>query len=134
MAKSVRDGKLDSATARAKLKPSGKPYYRSLDAGILHLGYRKGQHGGKWVMRRYLGNEKYEVGTIATADDRDDADGKQILTFNQAQDKAREIAARKRRETNGSAPITISTVLDAWFVWRRRYTDLPTMHSTRRGS
>jgi hypothetical protein len=54
MARSVRDAKLDSRAARAKLKPSGKPYYRALDPG-LHLGYRKGVAGGRWVMRWYTG-------------------------------------------------------------------------------
>ncbi|ACK52007.1 integrase family protein [Methylocella silvestris BL2] len=114
MAKNVRDNALGSRASREKLKASGKPYYRSLDAGLLHLGYRKGRHGGKWVMRRYLGNEKYEVETIAVADDRDDADGKDILTFNEAQAKAREIAKARRQEASGAAPITISTVLDAY--------------------
>ena len=89
MAKSVRDSRLDSRTARQKLKPSGKPYYRPLEMN-LHLGYRKGKHGGKWVMRRYLGDEKYAVETIGAADDLADADGAGVLTFHQAQAKARE--------------------------------------------
>jgi hypothetical protein len=68
MSKTVRERKLDSPAARAKLKASGKPYWRSIDPG-LHLGYRKGLAGGVWVLRRYLGNEKYKVETIGPADD-----------------------------------------------------------------
>ena len=58
MSKTVRERKLDSPAARAKLKHSGKPYWRAIDTG-LHLGYRKGLAGGKWVLRRYLGKETY---------------------------------------------------------------------------
>ena len=77
MAKPVRSAKLDSKTARAKLAPSPKPYFVSIDEG-LHLGYRKGvrtgdghprRAPGRWVLRRYLGAEQYVVETIAAADD-----------------------------------------------------------------
>ncbi len=57
MARTVRDAKLESRTARAALKPAGKPYWRALDEG-LHVGYRKGQGAGKWVVRRYAGDRK----------------------------------------------------------------------------
>ena len=50
MARTVQDQKIGSRDARSKLAASGKPYYRALDPG-LHLGYRKGAAGGKWVMR-----------------------------------------------------------------------------------
>ena len=63
MARTVRDAKLETRTARAALKPSGKPYYRAIEEG-LHLGYRKGQTGGKWVMRRYVGGQSYTLETI----------------------------------------------------------------------
>ncbi len=109
----VRDGKLDSPTARAKLAPSGKPYYRSIGRA-LHLGYRKGKTGGKWVMRRYLGDEKYEVETIASADDFSNADGSQVLTFHQAQDRARALDAKRKETVTGSGPMTIGRVLDAY--------------------
>jgi hypothetical protein len=75
MSKTLRERNLESKTARAKLQPSGKPYWRSIDIG-LHFGYRKGQRGGRWVMRRYLGDENYVVKTIGTADDNQEADGK----------------------------------------------------------
>jgi integrase len=93
MARRVRDNILESRTARAKLKPSGKPYYKAIGEG-LHLGYRKGQAEGKWVVRRYVGNQEYKVETIALADDTLDADGVHVLTMFQAQDKAREIGGR----------------------------------------
>jgi hypothetical protein len=59
MPRTVRERKLDTPAARAKLKHSGKPYWRAIDVG-LHLGYRKGLNGGRWVLRRYLGAGQYE--------------------------------------------------------------------------
>jgi integrase len=89
MARRVRDTQLESRAARSKLKPSGKPYYRSIGQG-LHIGYRKGQTEGKWVLRQYLGEQDYKVETIAVADDIRDSDGDQVLNFWQAQDRVRE--------------------------------------------
>ena len=89
MAKRVRDTGLEFRAARGKLKPRGKPYYKAIGEG-LHLGYRKGATVGKWVVRRYTGNQNYIVETIAVADDIEDAEGNRILTFWQAQDRARE--------------------------------------------
>ena len=63
MARTVQDAKLATRSARAKLERSDKPHYRALDAG-LHLGYRKGKTGGRWVVRRYIGSGKYEVETL----------------------------------------------------------------------
>lgn len=84
MARTVRDATLESRTARAKLKPTGKPYYRSIDPG-LHIGYRKGATGGKWVMRWYVGEGDYKLETLGIADDTADADGIAVLDFKQAQ-------------------------------------------------
>ncbi|MGC5779827.1 tyrosine-type recombinase/integrase [Methylobacterium sp. NFXW15] len=88
MAKRVRDTVLDSPTARSKLKVQAKPYFRAIDRG-LHLGYRKGKTGGTWVARRYLGEERYAVEALGRADDRQAANGSTVLTFQQAQDRAR---------------------------------------------
>ncbi len=114
MAKTVRDSKLDSRAARERLKSQPKPYFRALDIG-LHLGYRKGKTGGKWVVRRYIGDEKYLVETIGTADDGQDADGAEVLTFSQAQAKARERAA-DGRETKPTAPFTVDRALDEYLA------------------
>jgi integrase len=72
-----------------KLKPRGKPYYR-LIGERLHLGYRRNAEGvGKWVARRYVGDQKYVVETIASADDVDDSNHDTVLTYFEAQDRAR---------------------------------------------
>src|ERR1700730_17434022 len=117
MAKTLRERDLGSKTSRARLKPSGKPYWRSIDIG-LHLGYRKGQRGGRWVMRRYVGNEAYIVETIGTADDNQDADGAQILSFYQAQTKVRGIAKQYRIKVPGAAALTVKDAIAAYLQMR----------------
>ena len=114
MSKTVRERKLDSPAARAKLKASGKPYWRSIDPG-LHLGYRKGLAGGKWVARRYLGEERYTVETIGMADDHSTANDDTVLDFFQAQRKAREIAAKAKAPNSPNGPFIVAAALDSYF-------------------
>ena len=112
MPRTVREKRLDSPAARAKLKHSGKPYWRAIDPG-LHLGYRKGLNGGRWVLRRYLGAGQYEVATVAIADDHSPADGASILDFFQAQRKAREVAALAKAPAKTA--FTVAAALAAYF-------------------
>ncbi|MDQ6703364.1 MAG: site-specific integrase [Pseudomonadota bacterium] len=115
MSKTVRERKLDSPAARAKLKASGKPYWRAIDPGV-HLGYRKGLNGGKWVLRRYLGKETYHVETIGAADDHSAADGIDTFDFFQAQRKAREIAAQAKAPESPGGPFTVAAAMDSYFA------------------
>ena len=114
-AKTVRERKLDSPAARAKLKHSGKPYWRAIDTGV-HLGYRKGLNGGKWVLRRYLGKETYHVETIGAADDHSAANGAEALDFFQAQRKAREVAALAKAPESPHGPFTVAAAMDSYFA------------------
>jgi integrase len=92
VARTVRDAALETRTARGKLDPSGQPYYRNLEPGLLHLGYRKPRAGaGKWLARIYTGSGTYRLHKIGVADDLSDADGKVILSFKQAQAAARKL-------------------------------------------
>jgi integrase len=121
MAQTVRDARLETRAAREKLKASGKPYYRALDPG-LHLGYRKGVAGGKWVMRWYVGDGAYKVETIATADDKADAgDGDVVLDFRQAQALAREKHAEHQRIAKGlpadGGPYTVRRCIEEYLAF-----------------
>jgi integrase len=122
MARTVRDAKLESRTARAALKPASKPYYRGIDAG-LHLGYRKGKTGGVWVLRRYVGDQDYQVEKIGVADDTLDADGSTVLTFSQAQAIARDRFMKKGREAAGvpekAGPFTVKDCIDEYVAWMK---------------
>ena len=63
MPRTVREKRLDSPAARAKLKHSGKPYWRAIDTG-LHLGYRKGLNGGQMGLPPLSRQGNYDVETI----------------------------------------------------------------------
>jgi len=96
MPRKVRDANLETRTARGRLKAQHKPYFRLIEPG-LHLGYRKLPSGpGTWLVRRYVGEGRYTVenlrtadGTFVLADDYEDADGERTLSFTQAQRTAR---------------------------------------------
>jgi integrase len=119
MPRAVKDAKLDSRTARARLAPRGKPYWRALDHE-LHLGYRKNPTFGRWVARRYLGDQQYLTKTIATADDHADADGVAVLDWRQAQTEARGWRAKAERADAALepvVPITVADVVQAYLDW-----------------
>jgi integrase len=109
MARTLRDTRLETAEARRKLKPRGKPYWRLIEEGV-HLGYRRlKDRAGTWVSRRYVRNQKkYVTDGIGTADDNSDADGGTILNFKQAQDKARGRPATK------SGPYTVADAMQSY--------------------
>jgi integrase len=112
MARTIRDAALESRAARGRLEARGKPYYRGLEPG-LHLGYRKPLSGaGKWLARHYVGKQAYEVETLATADDFSDADGVVILSYRQAQEKARErMVARGHAAAGKIRPPTVADAM-----------------------
>jgi hypothetical protein len=123
VARTVRDQNLETRSARGRLKPSPKPYYRTIDTG-LHLGYRKGKNGGRWVVRWYVGEQDYKTETIANADDIADADGVAILSFAQAQAVAREMRARAARLAAGlsveTGPYTVKQCMAEYLTWMSR--------------
>lgn len=113
MARTVRDANLETRTARQKLAARGKPYWRTLEPGQLHLGYRKAAKGaGKWVARYYVGQRNYVTETLANADDFSDADGVAVLDFRQAQEMARERSvARVHADAGKTGPLTVADVM-----------------------
>jgi integrase len=110
MPRKVRETNLATRTARASLKARDKPYYRLLEQG-LHLGYRRGQHGGKWVIRLYTGDQAYKVETLkGLPDDERAADGDRVLSYDQAQ-----AAARQRRGQTG--PYSVADAIAAYLAF-----------------
>ena len=124
MARTVRDTNLEKPAARARLMPRGKPYWRVLESG-LHLGYRRTKTGGgSWTVRRFLGGGKYAERGLGLADDLQEADGATVLTFSDAQGKARAWWKTAERAELGLAPVdgpyTVGKALDAYFADRER--------------
>jgi integrase len=81
---------LDTRSARAKLSPRAEPYWTALAPGR-HLGYRRlGTYGGTWIAKmRDPASGQRSKRSLGPADDALDADGARVLTFAQAQEKAR---------------------------------------------
>ena len=89
MGRTVRDHRLESRAARERLRAAREPYWRTVSTGC-HIGYYRGASGGSWIARCRRGDAKgYFRRRIGEADDIRDADGTNILTFRQAQEKAR---------------------------------------------
>lgn len=79
-----------------------------MDPG-LHLGYRKlSGRPGRWVVRRYIGEQAYETETIATADDFSTANGVDVLNSQQAQEEARRRRDAVVQTGAGKGPFTVA--------------------------
>ncbi|MBR1154593.1 site-specific integrase [Bradyrhizobium sp. JYMT SZCCT0428] len=116
MARRVIDTTLDTRTARSRLQARGKPYWRQLEPGLA-IGYRKPASGaGKWVVRHHLGGRNdYQTDTFGVADDLSDPDGEAILSFWQAQTRARErMVARAHIEKETQRSLTVATCIDQY--------------------
>lgn len=100
MARSKRDAKINSRTARALLSTRTEPYWTVISRGCA-IGYRRGDQRGNWIVRfrDEVGRQHYS--SVGAADDLRDPDGVTALSFDQAQEKAREFFARKAREMLG---------------------------------
>jgi integrase len=112
MARTVRNAKLDSRSARERLNARGKPYWHTLDQG-LHVGYRRLRGApGRWVVRFYNSDKrKYVTETVATADDFSDANGVDVLRWPQVQVEARKRRDRRAQTETSAGPYTIAQAL-----------------------
>jgi integrase len=110
MARRPRASRLETRTARLKLPPRRKPHdYTTLAPGIA-LGYRRNQRAGVWVVRVADGHGGAWTKNVALADDYEDADGEHVLTFWQAQDRARKLA--RGTDADSGRPATVAEALD----------------------
>lgn len=120
MARMTRDARTDSRSARLKLKPNHEPYWSSLAPGEA-LGYYRtsGSGAGTWWARLRLDDGRYQKRALGTADDYSDSDAQDVLSFGQAQVKAREWYALARVQAGEDAPASGTyTVADAWEHYR----------------
>jgi hypothetical protein len=104
---------LQTPTARKRLAPRGKPYKITLLPGV-HLGYRAAQSGtGSWVVIAAKGDGSYWTDAFAHADDRQEADGQAVLTYEQAANRCRALA---RGDANAAVdrPATIADALASY--------------------
>jgi integrase len=92
----------------------------------LALGYRRGRAGfGSWTVRvledRTAG--RYATDRIGRADDYESADGVEILAFDQAVHRARQLVAGDRAKASGNlrAPLTVAQAVENYLEWFRAH-------------
>src|SRR5262245_45607491 len=96
MARRPRASQVETRTARLKLPVRGKPYSFVTIAPRTALGYRRNRTGaGTWVMRVADGHGGNWLKNVGVADDFQDSDNETILSFHEAQDRARALARGK---------------------------------------
>ena len=110
MARKVSFSALESRSARLKLKIRRRPYSGPSLARGIALMYRRNKTNGTWVLKASDGHGGYWTKGFALADDFEDADAKNILTFYQAQDQAKKLA-RGGDDGTDTAPITVDGAL-----------------------
>ncbi len=122
MARTVRNPKIDTRSAREKLSARREPYWTVLSQGCA-LGYRKGAKGGTWIAKFRDGDGKRYLEALGAADDARDPDGLSVFSFAQAQERARAWFARKAREQAGdfAPPDRPYTVANALADYRADY-------------
>lgn len=89
MARTARNTKVDSRSARLKLTLRREPYWTKLSSGC-HLGYRRIDGGGSWIARfRDKATGKRIYSALGAADDYRDADNVATFDFDHAQELGR---------------------------------------------
>ena len=112
MARTLTDAKLGTRASRRRLPQRREPHWRSMSEGIA-VGYRKGTKGGTWIAKHYTSAHGRRFRALGTADDVVDADGQHILSFSQAQERAREWFRTLAHQDAGNAPSGPYTVAQA---------------------
>jgi hypothetical protein len=112
MARTIRNQKLDTPSARAKLK-AGR-YWISIAPGCA-FGYRKGIKGGVWAAKLVKGAMRLEK-KIGPTDDVLPADGRLAFSFAEAQERARAwfVKAERGDAIEEGKPLMVAQALDQY--------------------
>ena len=95
MAQSARNAKVETRTSRLKLT-KGKRYYTKIGEGLM-LVYRRTAAGyGTWSAKILRPSGEYELRALGEADDQQESNGADVLTFYEAQQKARDVAKAEK--------------------------------------
>jgi integrase len=125
--KLAHGARLESPTGRSRLKRGRAPHWKTLEEGKSHIGYQcwKGDDAGRWLLRRYIGKHisaknklvpDYRLETLGRADDSAEADGERVLSYAQAEAKARSIIGKPQATTG---PLTVRMAWDAYLESKR---------------
>jgi integrase len=114
MAGTVQHKRLETPTARNHLERGRQPHWQALIEGRVHLGYqcKKGEPVGRWLLRQYLGNGRYHVEPLGRADDASKADSVTVLSYVQAEAKAKKTVALPTSQ----GPVTVRQAWDRYLA------------------
>lgn len=115
MPRSARAPKLENRTARLKLPIARKPEFVRV-APKVSLGYRRTATAGTWVVRVADGQGGSWTERIGTADDLSESDGETVLTFWEAQEKAKIAAQGDDGGAKRGTPLTVERAADAYLA------------------
>lgn len=121
MPRTLIESPITTRSARAALKPG--VHWRGIDPDV-HLGYRKGRRGGRWLVRWYAGERRYCQATLGTADD---VISEGNLSFEAASKAARSrvVAAREAASrVADEAPVTVRMAVETYVAMRDRRASL----------
>src|SRR6516164_6006966 len=100
-----------SARLRLLIKENKKPYWERLGPG-LSLGYRRNDHAGSWSIRAADGAGGEWLKRIGTADDYEAANGRDVLSYEQAVAEARRLYRSKDdTEHDPTKPVSLDEAL-----------------------
>jgi len=137
MARTIEHKKIESPTARARLKRGRQTHFQSLVAGKAALGYTRKDDAphGRWFLRRYIGGDKYSIVPLGAADDEKgvQADGATVLDFEQAKTKALEVLAQSNKTILKGGALTVRRAFAAYVIHLNRQ-GKNTLDTERRGA
>lgn len=104
---------LETRNARKRLKRRHSPYWQRIQKG-LRLGYRKsrGAQAGVWRGEKYNG-VTYDRWIFGVADDKADADGENVLSYENARDQLLKVA----KVGKTTVVKTVEDAMEAYLVW-----------------
>lgn len=121
MARSTRDTRLETRSARLKLE-TGQRYWKNISTGIA-LGYRRTTEGfGTWSVRMLQPDGRYQLKQIGCADDHLTADGNKVLDFFQVQEKIRSLLQESANHSGGlSELLTVQKAAEYYLAWYKEH-------------
>jgi integrase len=115
MTKPLSETPITTRNARSKLPPG--LYWKGVDTEV-HLGYRKGQHGGTWLVRWRHPGGGYRQAPLGVADDKV-SEG--TLSYDAAYRAARDHVERVRKDARAAAEgpvLTVRRAVEAYIAER----------------
>ena len=121
MARATRASGLETRAARDRI-PVGPAYHWIMIGAGLSLGYRKGAKARRWYARFTDPEGVERKPVLGTADDFLDPDGERVLSYFQAQDRARAalagaLAPKPEPTAEPETPYTVADALGEYLDW-----------------